>query len=107
MKEKMAVMQKNGIEAEEPKPGLKSQARNLTSERIEKLNSIGFVWSVLTPKVSWEDRFQELMEYYYENGKWPPQSMGTLGKFVARQRALHTKNSVNFMKNRAPKVSKR
>jgi len=107
MREKMAIMQKKGLEAEEPKPGLKSQARNLTSERIKKLNSIGFVWSILPPKVSWEDRFEELMEYYYENGKWPPQSMGKLGEFVTKQRALHTQNSVNFMKNRAPKVRMR
>ena len=107
MREKMTIIKKKGLEFEEPKPGRLIAARTLTAERIEKLNSIGFVWSILPPTVCWEDRFQELMEYYYENGKWPSQSMGSLGEFVHTQRQLFSLNNVNFMKNRAPKVRKR
>ena len=38
----------------------------LTSERMKKLDSIGFVWSGL--RQTWEERFADLVKYKEENG---------------------------------------
>lgn len=36
---------------------------------LQKLNSIGFVWSVRNqPKVPWKTKFKELEDYKRENG---------------------------------------
>ena len=79
-------------------------SKTLTHERYERLNALGFVWTVAPPKVSWEDRFQDCITYYEEHGKWPSQSMGSLGEWVHKQRTLYAKQDANYMKNKAPKV---
>ena len=82
-------------------------ASTLTSERVERLNSIGFVWSITGPLPTWEDRFKEMMECYKSTGNWPDQSKGPLYKWVCRQRGLYAKKDETFMKEKAPKVRKR
>jgi len=55
-----------GIEVEEIGPGEQLTVRTLTAERIERLGSLGFVWAAAArgcEKISWEGRFQELLEY--------------------------------------------
>jgi Helicase associated domain. len=37
---------------------------HMTDERIEMLDKIGFIWEVNT----WNDRYDELKEFYEENG---------------------------------------
>ena len=99
-------LEQRGIEFEEIEPGKhKILTKTVTAERLERLNSIGFVWSVAGPKVAWEDRFQDLLAYYEVNGKWPSQSMGSLGEWVHKQRVSYAKKDVNYMKNKAPMVS--
>ena len=104
IREKKAHMIKKGIDVEEVQLGKSILAKTLTAERIDKLNSIGFVWSVAGPKMLWEDRFRDCIEYYEMNGRWPSQSMGSLGEWVHKQRTLYTRKDVNYMKNKAPKV---
>jgi hypothetical protein len=40
----------------------------LTEERIQKLNEIGFEWSVT--KVFWDERFKDLKAFEKEHGHW-------------------------------------
>lgn len=96
-------MQK-GLECEEILPGKKTLTKSLTAERLERLNAIDFVWSVMAPKVAWEDRFQDCIEYHAMNNKWPTQSMGSLGEWVHKQRTLYAKKEVNYMKHYFPKL---
>ena len=86
-------------------PSEKILSKTLTAERIDRLNSIGFVWSVQGPKVSWDERFAACLEYYEDNGKWPSQSMGSLGEWVHKQRQNYARNDATFMRERAPKVN--
>ena len=41
------------------------KSTQLTADRIEKLTEVGFVWK---PRVSWEERFDELVEFKDEFG---------------------------------------
>jgi hypothetical protein len=56
------------------KPSESSSPPNMSSkdsERVEKLNSIGFAWKGKDPRqVPWEQRFNELMEFKQEHGKF-------------------------------------
>jgi len=105
IREKKAKLVKAGIEYEVLEPGQKMLPRTLTKERIERMTNIGFVWVCSTgPNTPWEDRFQELLEYYEENGRWPSQSMGTLGQWVHKQRQKYTRREPKYMKERAPKL---
>jgi len=99
-------LRSRGIEAEEVPPGKKLRNKTLTVERIERLNSIGFVWAIVGPKVPVEERFQELVEYYEMNGHWPSQSMQGLGTWIHRQRQRYSKKEPEFMKTLAPRVRK-
>ncbi|KAL7531565.1 hypothetical protein ACHAXR_006126, partial [Thalassiosira sp. AJA248-18] len=103
IREKRKLLLKKGIEIEELPPE-KLTRRTLTAERLEKLNSIGFAWTIAGPTVAWEDRFQELVEYYELNGKWPTQTMGQLGLWVHKQRKKYSSNDSNFMKTRGLKL---
>jgi len=73
--------------------GKKSQ---LTAERVQLLNELGFVWSIRSSsinRVDWEDRYQQLLEYKQIHGdclvpynfdESPP-----LAKWVEKQRNLY------------------
>lgn len=91
---------------EEVPPGGKLHARTLNAERISKLDSIGFVWKIQTAiMVPWEDRFEEMLRYYNDHGKWPSQSgTGSLGCWVHKQRKAYSKKSPKFMRERVFKL---
>eukprot|EP00970_Alexandrium_tamarense_P001477 scaffold154_cov185-Alexandrium_tamarense.AAC.5 len=77
----------------------------LTKERIGRLEALGFQWTVATkPKISWEVRFADAVEYFQTNGKWPPQSMGSLGEWIHKQRVHYTKRDKTFMEKRFAKL---
>merc|ERR1712238_374409 len=63
---------------------------NLTQEQIDKLTSWNFTWStgfVVPPKKTWEERFQELLDYKSQNGHVKvPQLYPVLGNWVHTQR---------------------
>ena len=88
VRERKATLAKEGLEFETIKTTTRMSARTLTAERVAQLNSIDFTWSILQPKIAWEDRYQEVIEYYNEYNKWPSQSMGGLGLWVHKVRFL-------------------
>lgn len=81
-------------------------AVTLTQERIERFEAIGFSWDLTgpTPRVSWEGRFQQMMEYHQTHGRWPPHSHGTLGEWVHKQRCKWAKKENVFMEKHYPKL---
>jgi hypothetical protein len=68
------------------------QASQLTRERREKLEEIGFAWQV-RQRPEWEHRFAELLEYKNKHAdcKVPQhyRDNKALGKWVAKQREQH------------------
>eukprot|EP00581_Thalassiosira_minuscula_P005124 CAMPEP_0183748560 /NCGR_PEP_ID=MMETSP0737-20130205/67832_1 /TAXON_ID=385413 /ORGANISM="Thalassiosira miniscula, Strain CCMP1093" /LENGTH=581 /DNA_ID=CAMNT_0025984297 /DNA_START=1144 /DNA_END=2887 /DNA_ORIENTATION=+ len=103
IREKRARMRREqGIEVEVIPPGEELLARSLTQERIDRLDAIGFAWTVAKPgsKRSWEERFQELLVYYEEHGAWPSQSMVGLGSWLHKQRQAYTRQEPKFMKEK-------
>ena len=84
VRERKGRLLKKGINVDETPetvpPGELLRAKTLTVTRLEQLDAIGFVWQSQGPKTAWEVRFRDCMEYYTaNNGKWPSQSMGSLG----------------------------
>jgi superfamily II DNA or RNA helicase len=65
----------------------------LSTERIERLDSIGFVWTV--EKLSWEENVVELAAYKKEFGHCNvPVNSSDLGKWCSKQRTLYRKNTL-------------
>jgi len=68
------------------------QATQLTPERRDKLEAIGFAWQVRN-RPEWEARFSELLDYKRKHGdcKVPQhyKENKALGKWVAKQREQH------------------
>mmetsp|Transcript_3287 Transcript_3287/g.7312 ORF Transcript_3287/g.7312 Transcript_3287/m.7312 type:complete len:111 (+) Transcript_3287:194-526(+) len=74
----------------------------MTAERLAELDNIGFVRKVSTsPRLPSEERFQDCMDYYEREGRWPPQSAGRLGEWVHSQRMHYAQRDANFMKYKA------
>ena len=62
----------------------------LSKERIELLNNIGFVWNVLEKE--WEDNFNKLKIYNEKNSNQIPNiNHPVLGKWVRTQRVFNKK----------------
>ena len=61
---------------------------NLSQDRIDRLNGIGFEWTLQRGrKGDWETRFNELVQYKAKHGDCNvPQRQGQLGKWVQNQR---------------------
>ena len=74
-------------------------AVTLTPERMERFNAIDFAWDLTGPtkRQSWEVRFEQCMEFYRANGRWPPHSHGTLGEWVHKQRCKWARKDKTFM----------
>jgi len=106
IREKRAILVRKGLEYEEIPPGRTGPLpKTLTPDRIGRLDSIGFAWTVSGPKTSWEDRFRDLMDYHESNdGAWPSQSMGALGEWVHKQRTKYASKDPNYMKTKVPRV---
>jgi len=106
LREKRSLLWRQGLEAEELADGALVTDRALTADRIARLDSVGFVWSGAfgCAKVPWEERFREMMDYYEHHGRWPSQSMGTMGEWIRKQRVLYVKRDENFMKRKFPKL---
>ena len=50
----------------------------LTQDRVNRLNAIGFSWSVLPARVSWEERFEELKQFKEQNDRFPTNKEGMI-----------------------------
>ena len=71
---------------------------SLAQDRIDRLNSIGFMWSsaLKRPLVPWETRFSDLVQYKAKHGDCRvPRSQGPFGIWVNYQRALYKNNKLS------------
>ena len=74
------------------------KADSLAQDRIDRLNSIGFMWALLaqSAKVPWETRFNELVQYKTKHGDCNvPQRQGPLGKWVHHQRCNYKEGKLS------------
>jgi len=107
LRAKRAVLRKRGVEgAEEVPPGKPVLSQTLTADRLARLDALEFVWDASPGHVrlTWEERFQEMMDYYETHGTWPTQSMGALGGWVKNQRRLYTLRDKTFMQDKFYKL---
>ena len=71
-------------------------AGSLAQDRIDRLDSIGFKWTLKDPNVPWETRFKELVQYKANQGDCNiPQKQGQLGKWVDTQRTNYRKGKLS------------
>lgn len=66
---------------------------SMTSRRVELLDSVGFDWGTRRGDAAWTTRYNELDEFFRENGhsNYPTRTGPNrrLGRFVTEQRRLH------------------
>jgi len=113
IRQKRKSLDSQGLD--ECKPTKKGRGSNqtgavtLTKERIDRFNSINFSWDLTgsTPRLSWDIRFNQMMDYYRKNGRWPPHSQGTLGEWVHKQRCKWAKREPAFMEKHYHKLEVR
>ena len=77
----------------------------LTKDRVMRLNSISFPWSVLPTRATFDERLEELRRFKELNGRWPTNREGSIGNWLKIHRKLYTKNDADFMANKLWKVS--
>jgi Helicase associated domain len=71
---------------------------NLTPEKLIALEKIGFVWAKRKGDVIWNQRYNELLAFYKENGhsdlpcKYKPKP--TLGRWVTSQRSMYKRGTL-------------
>ena len=68
----------------------------LKQSRVDRLDIIGFRWSIKDEPVSWETRFEELKQYNEKHGNCNvPSREGKLGNWVCQQRTMMKKRGMN------------
>lgn len=62
----------------------------LTQERIERLQALGFEWTLRPPSVPWDDRFAQLQQFHQEHGhtRVTKSVDESFGEWVQNQRKL-------------------
>mmetsp|Transcript_22786 Transcript_22786/g.42942 ORF Transcript_22786/g.42942 Transcript_22786/m.42942 type:complete len:216 (-) Transcript_22786:715-1362(-) len=76
----------------------------LSEERLALLDSVGFVWSLAPPRMTWEERFEELRQFREQNGRFPTNKEGGVEGWLKYQRKLYSKKDSNFMLNHCAKL---
>ena len=76
----------------------------LSQSRVQRLDAISFAWTVLSPRVTWDERLEELKQFRQREGRFPTTKEGAIGNWLKAQRKLYTKNDADFMMNKCPKV---
>ena len=72
-------------------------AGSLLQDRIDRLTSIGFKWSLKGKKTPWETRYNELVRYKARHGDCKvPRSQGQLGEWVDKQRQQYKKGKLSL-----------
>lgn len=64
----------------------------LSAERIEKLDAIGFVWS---PDEVWQKNYEQLLLFYAKYLRWPTSREGALGSWCFVQRKAYRKGELS------------
>jgi len=103
----------NNNEGETPVPSTPNNNINVTNqkylnpERIQRLESIGFAWSMARPKAkpkSWDERLEELKQWREEHGTYKVPRAESLGEWLHNQRTLYGKKDTKFMTAKAPRM---
>eukprot|EP00581_Thalassiosira_minuscula_P011748 CAMPEP_0183719320 /NCGR_PEP_ID=MMETSP0737-20130205/12316_1 /TAXON_ID=385413 /ORGANISM="Thalassiosira miniscula, Strain CCMP1093" /LENGTH=780 /DNA_ID=CAMNT_0025949035 /DNA_START=82 /DNA_END=2424 /DNA_ORIENTATION=+ len=92
---------------EDGQNNINQNQKYLNPERIQRLESIGFAWSMAKPKAkpkSWDERLVQLQEWYAEHGTWKVPRATSLGEWLHNQRTLYAKKDTKFMANKAPRL---
>ncbi len=86
----------------------------LTPERIQRLDSIGFDWSIApqqpiskpqTKSRSWDERLNDLKEWGdTHEGTFNIPRTTSLGEWLHSQRQMYSKHDAKFMANKAPRM---
>ena len=90
---------------ERARPG----TNDLTRERIDRLNALGFEWQVGKPTVPWQQRYHQLIEFKEKNGHtrvprhW--EENPSLGEWVHMQRKLHKQGAKSIQGERTDKLN--
>lgn len=64
-------------------PKRRGRPQFLDQEKIDKLDSVGFTWNFNRENKTWEERYQDLIEYKAEYGHCNvPRKEGTFGEWV-------------------------
>ena len=72
------------------------RAGSLLQDRIDRLDSIGFKWSLKEAALPWETRFKDLVQYKEVHGDCNvPRRQGQLGIWVETQRNTHKKGKLS------------
>eukprot|EP00584_Thalassiosira_punctigera_P012291 CAMPEP_0172560836 /NCGR_PEP_ID=MMETSP1067-20121228/90397_1 /TAXON_ID=265564 ORGANISM="Thalassiosira punctigera, Strain Tpunct2005C2" /NCGR_SAMPLE_ID=MMETSP1067 /ASSEMBLY_ACC=CAM_ASM_000444 /LENGTH=771 /DNA_ID=CAMNT_0013350723 /DNA_START=196 /DNA_END=2511 /DNA_ORIENTATION=+ len=97
----------NGDNDNASKNNTGASQRYLNPERIRRLESIGFLWSMSKPKAkprSWDERLEELKRWKEEHGTFKVPRAESLGEWLHNQRTLYGKRDSKFMANKAPRM---
>eukprot|EP00970_Alexandrium_tamarense_P016677 scaffold7117_cov199-Alexandrium_tamarense.AAC.1 len=117
LRTKKKALDEKGIDldyedAQPSKPDNGGSVRYLDKEKMDRLDSIGFSWSMMrgstagrAPPKSFDENLQDLHLFYQQYGKWPSRS-DPLGNFVKDLRKSYSKKNEKFMKERAPKLDR-
>jgi superfamily II DNA or RNA helicase len=77
----------------------------LTQERIAKLNAAGFDWGEGNTDLSWDERFQQAVQFYKDNGEWPGSNDGPIGRWAVWQQVLHRTKNTALTQERIAKLN--
>jgi hypothetical protein len=114
LRTKKKALEEKGIdldaeaEVEKPDPPAGQSQRYLNKDKVERINAIGFSWTLLTGRGNtkpWEENFRQLKEFHKAHGRWPSRS-DPLGAFVKDQRKFYARKDPKFMLERAPVLEK-
>lgn len=61
----------------------------LTADRIQMLDSIGFIWTDPRKKTKWDERYNELVQYHAQHGHCEPKDNKILLRWCYRQRSTN------------------
>ena len=79
----------------------------LTRSRVEQLERMGFEWAV-NNKASWDDRYNELVAFVKQNGRWPARrgdNETVLGEWMHSQRRQYRSGSKSLLAERLDKLN--
>ncbi|KAL7534228.1 hypothetical protein ACHAWF_004763, partial [Thalassiosira exigua] len=94
-------------EEEKKRTGEHGAQRYLTPERIQRLESIGFLWSMARPKAkpkSWDERLEDLRLWRELKGDFKVPRKEGLGEWLHNQRMLFAKRDAKFLAKKASRM---